>query len=102
MVIRNLYWCQRSRIGVENELPPDIEIIKGVKQDCILFPLQSNLYSEVIFKESLLSGEQGIVINGKVLKNIRFADDIVITTTSIKDLQLPTNCVCTYSEQYGF
>ena len=46
-----------------------------------------NVYSKSIFEEALLSENEGIIINGKVINNIRFADDTVIIASSAEELQ---------------
>jgi len=42
--------------------------------------------------------EEGIVINGKVINNLRYADDTVLIARSIEDLQKILNKVVTASE----
>ena len=61
-IISNLYWGQRAKTKVENKLTEEIEIRRGVRQGCILSPLLFNLYSEVIFDETLERELVGITI----------------------------------------
>ena len=43
--------------GDESE---DIQICRGVRQGCILFPLLFNVYADIVFKEVLKEMEEGI------------------------------------------
>lgn len=61
---------------------------RGVKQSCIHSPLLFNLYSERIFTNALADAEKGIIIYGKVVNNIRYADDTLIMANSNEDLQI--------------
>lgn len=86
-IISNLYWGQRANTKVENRPTEEMEIRRGVRQGCILSPLLFNLYSEAIFKETLQEESVGIVINGEVINNMRYADDTVLLTSNQRDTQ---------------
>jgi hypothetical protein len=51
--------------------------------------------------EALEDTEEGININGKVINNLRYADDTVLIAGSIEDLQKILNKVTTASENLG-
>ena len=42
-----------------------------------------------------------IIINGKVINNIRFADDTVIIASSAEELQMLLSRTSTFCEQFG-
>lgn len=86
-IIENLYWEQTASIKVGNSSSEDIEIKKGVRQGCILSPILFNLYSEKIFNEALDEKTEGIIVNGQVINNLRYADDTVLLATSEVELQ---------------
>lgn len=86
-IIDDLYWGQRANTKVENQLTEEIEIRRGVRQGCILSPLLFNLYSEAILKETLEEESVGLVINGEVVNNMRYADDTVLLTSNLRDIQ---------------
>ena len=86
-IISNLYWDQKANTMVENQQTEEIEIRRGVRQGCILSPLLFNLYSEAIFRETLEDELVGIVINGEIINNMRYADDTVLLTTNLEDTQ---------------
>ena len=79
----------------------DIEILKGVRQGCILSPLLFNLYSESIFQEAVEYLEVGIKVNGKPINNIRYADDTVLLAGNEKDLQCLVDRVSSISQSHG-
>ena len=100
-IITNLYWNQRAQIIVDNEKSSEMNIKREVIQGCVMSPLLFNVYSESIFEEALLSENEGIIINGKVINNIRFADDTVIIASSAEELQRLLSRTSTFCEQYG-
>lgn len=100
-IINNLYWGQRANTKVEDELTEEIEIRRGVRQGCILSPLLFNLYSDTIFNETLEDEEGGIVINGEVLNNIRYADDTVLLASNPIDIQRLLNKLNDRCNEYG-
>lgn len=100
-IIRNLYWNQRACVSVDRETTEEIQILRGVRQGCILSPVIFNLYSEYIFREALQDIEAGILLNGERLNNIRYADDTVIFADNLASLQLLMDSVTSYSRQYG-
>lgn len=92
-IIKNLYWNQTANIRVENSETDQIDICRGVRQGCILSPLLFNLYSEAIITEALEGLEVGITINGKIVNNLRYADDTVLLASTQQDLQYILNRV---------
>lgn len=86
-IISNLYWGQKASVRVGDQLAKEVEIRRGVRQGCILSPLLFNLYSEAIFKEIMEEETAGIVVNGEIINNVRYADDTVLLTSSLGDMQ---------------
>lgn len=100
-IVSNLYWGQTAKIKIENELSEDINIRKGVRQGCVLSPMLFNIYSESIFRETLSEDPAGIVVNGKTINNIRYADDTVVLADNITDLTRMMNSIEAKSKEYG-
>ena len=78
----------------KQHLEPDMEqqtgskIGKGVRQGCILSPCLFNLYAEYIMRNARLNETQiGIKISGKNIKNLRYADDTILTAESEEELK---------------
>ena len=53
-----------------------IDIGRGTRKGCPLLPVLFNLYDEAMIKEAFDDLEEGIIIGGKLIKEMRFADDI--------------------------
>jgi hypothetical protein len=98
-LIRNIYWEQVATVKAENLYTQNINIRKGVRQGCILSPSLFNIYTENIFKQS--GDETGLKINGKIINNLRYADDTVLMAESEKELQDLVVQVDTSSRELG-
>jgi hypothetical protein len=77
-----LYWHQQVNIKINYTLSNDFKIRRGVQQGRILSPLLFNLYSEEIISKALEEAEEGIVINGKNINNLRYSDDTVLIASN--------------------
>lgn len=101
-IIRNLYWNQTATVKINvEEQTNELNILRGVRQGCILSPLIFNLYSEEVFKEAFDGADMGILLNGERLNNIRYADDTVIFADNMNSLQQLINRINDVSNQYG-
>ena len=64
------------------------QIGKGVHQGCILSPCLFNLYSEYIMRNAGLDEAQaGIKIDGRIINNLRYADDTTLMAESEEELK---------------
>jgi len=84
-LIREMYTNVKARV-VTDVKGSYFNIEKGVKQGDPLSPILFNTALEEVFRK-LEWENKGILINGKKLSNLRFADDIVIFSTNIKELE---------------
>lgn len=100
-IIENLYWKQSASLKLEMQYTEEVNIKRGVRQGCVLSPLLFNLYSENIFNEAFENEEKGITINGKIISNLRYADDTVLLTNSRSDLQQNLDKINEQCEKYG-
>lgn len=100
-IIANLYWNQSAKIRINGDLSENIQIKKGVRQGCVMSPTLFNIYSEAIFDEVLYDATEGIMMNGELINNIRYADDTAIIASSLKDLQNLLQRISEVSENYG-
>lgn len=100
-IIRKLYENQMATVGVDNEDTDEIEIRRGVRQGCILSPLLFNLYSEAVISKALEGLAAGVKVNGKIINNLRYADDTILIASTEKDLQEVVDKVNNSSERAG-
>jgi len=56
---------------------------KGVQQGCVLSPYLFNILAEMVVMRETLDGFQGgLQIGGRMITNLRYADDIILLATS--------------------
>lgn len=53
----------------------------------MLSPLLFNAYSERLFIEVLEEAEEGIVLNGMLINNLRYADDTILLADTAEEIQ---------------
>ena len=85
-LITELYWNQSAKVRTKSGTTGNVEILRGVRQGCILSPSLFNLYSEQLIKEAI-EDCRGITFNGVNINNIRYADDTVLMAEKVYDLQ---------------
>ena len=87
VLIKNLYSQQEATVRTEFGNAEWFPIGKGVRQGCILSPGLFNIYSENIMRNANLDlCEQGIIIGGRKVNNLRYADDTTLIARSKEDL----------------
>ena len=86
VLLKRLYTNQEARVRTEFGETDNIDIGKGVRQGCILSPLLFNIYAEIIMREALEEWESGISIGGRMVTNLRYADDTTLLAGTKKEL----------------
>ena len=84
-LIQEMYTNVKARV-VTDVKGRYFNIEKGVKQGDPLSPILFNTALEEVFRK-LDWENKGISINGKKLSNLRFADDIVLFSSDINELE---------------
>ena len=82
-LLRNLYAGQEAKVRTGHETTDWFQIRKGERQGCILSPCLFNLYAEYIMRNTGLEEAQaGIMIAGRNINNLRYADDTTLMAES--------------------
>ena len=78
-LLRNLYAGQEATVKNGHETTDCIQIVKRVRQGCILSPCLFNLYAECIMRNTGLDEAQaGIKISRSNINNCRYADNTTL------------------------
>ena len=84
VLLRNMYANQKAPVKTEFGETEEFDIGKGVRQGCTS-PLIFNIYPETIMR-ALDEWEGGIGIGGRVVTNLRYADDTTLIARTKEDL----------------
>ena len=84
----NLYSGQDAIVRTGRGTRDWFKIGKGVSQGCILSPCLFNLYAEYIIRnDGLDEAQAGIKTSRRNIKNLRYADDIMLMAESKEKLK---------------
>ena len=89
-LLRNLHAGQEATVRTGHGTTDWFQIRKGVHQNSILSPYLFNLYAEYIMRNAGLEETQaGILIAGRNINNLRYADDTILMAESEEELKSP-------------
>ena len=101
-LLRNLYAGREATVRTGHGTTDLFQIEKGVCQGCILSPCLFNLYAEYIMRNAELEEAQaGIMIVGRNINNLRYADDTTLMSESEEELKILLMKVKEESEKAG-
>ena len=101
-LLRNLYVGQEATVRTRPGTTDWFQIRKGVRQGFILSPCLFNLYAEHITQNARLDEAQaGIMITGRNVNNLRYADDTTLMVESEGELKSLLMKVKEESEKVG-
>lgn len=100
-LIMNLYMQQKAVVKVLQEYSEESDLGRGVRQGCCMSPLLFNIYAEAMMIEAMEGLEEGIKVGGKLLQDIRFADDQGMVASSESGLQKIMDRLSATAEEYG-
>ena len=98
-----MYDKSESAVRINGELTEWFKIKVGVRQGCGMSSDLFNLLLEIVMRlaKQKEKEETGININGRIIDNLRFADDIDLMANTHKKLQELTNRVDDSSRRMG-
>ena len=89
-LLRNLYAGEEATVRTGHGTTDGFQIGKGVRQGCILSPCVFNLYVEYIMRNAgLKEAQAGVMIDGRNINNLRYADDTTLLAESEEELKSP-------------
>ena len=101
-LLRNLYAGPEATVRIGHGTTDWFQIVKGVRQGCILSPCLFNLYSEYIMRNAGLEEAQaGVKIARRNINNLRYADDTTLMAESEEELKNLLMKVKVESEKVG-
>ena len=87
-LLRNLYAGQEATVRSGHGKTDWFQIVKGVRQGCILSPCFFNLYAKHTMRNAgLKEAQAGIKIAGRNISNLRYADDTTLMAESEEELK---------------
>ena len=93
-LMQNLYNNTKSAVTVGRSNTDWFKQTNGIRQECVQSPALFNIYLEHVMQEALEGMEfVGASINGNIVNNLCFADDIDMIARQLGDLQQLLNKV---------
>ena len=63
------------------------DVGRGVRQGCLLSPILFSIYVERMMLEAMDSLEEGVLVGGELIRDVRFADDQAMLGSTESGLQ---------------
>ena len=98
-LIKNLYWDQKASGRLNGIVSDYVEVMRGVRQGCILSPDLFSLYTEMIMRH--IKDLDGLRVGGVNINNLRYADDTTLIAVDEQKLQKLMEVVVEKSEAKG-
>ena len=104
-LIRGLYRNQQSAVRLDGGMSEWFPVEKGVRQGCILSPYLFSINTEDLMRNVELDMRRDEFeepkINGNLLRDLRYADDTALLSTTESGLEKLINTVKEHSEVKG-
>ena len=86
-LLEDIYTDATAKIHIENDVSKTINIERGVRRRDTISPKIFTTAMEDILKKLNLQ-ERGLNVDGENLTDLRFADDVTLIATSVKDMEV--------------
>jgi len=86
-LLAKLYRKQLAKVKVAGALSEWFRVKKWVRQGCLLSPYLFSILAEMVMRETLDEFQGRLQIGGRMITNLRYADDIILFATSKAELQ---------------
>jgi len=100
-LLSNLYRSQKASVRIAGVISEWFSIQKGVRQGCILSPYLFNIVSETVMRKALEDYQGGVIIGGRRITNLRYADDIILLASSVAELQDLVDRITDIGKEYN-
>ena len=100
-LLQALYQQSSSAVRVNGELTDWFKTTVGVRQGCALSPQLFNILLEAVMLYAIHDTKIGVRVQGQLINNLRFADDIVLIADNDRDLQTIDDLVHQSSSNFG-
>jgi Reverse transcriptase (RNA-dependent DNA polymerase) len=100
-LIKGIYDKSAAAVRLDHGLTEWFKTTIGVRQGCTLSPDLFNLVLEAVMRLALEKEEEGLKLCGRVVNNLRFADDINLMAETTSGLQRITDRVSEQGERLG-
>src|SRR6218665_606561 len=100
-ILTKLYSKQKARVKVAGTMSTEFRIRRGVRQGCVLSPTLFNIVAEMVIRETLEGYEGGVQIGGRLITNLRYADDIILIANTVEELQTLTRRLNEAGRKFG-
>jgi len=97
--MKNFYWQQQASVHTEQDMSDWVNIVRGVRQGCVLSLALFSLYKVIVMRK--ISHMGGLRIGGLNVNNIRYADDTAIVADSEEQLQNLITVIADESRKFG-
>ena len=99
--MKSPYSSASSAVLLNNNVSNYLRTTVGVRKGCLLSPILFNWYLENIMRETLHNFKSTISIGGRIISNLRFADNIDLMGGNNDEMQELTDRLSNSAREYG-